>query len=84
VYVSETDLDVSQIARNQVTTDGEWATAVARKEEENYLRHVDPIWSCNGLVPVSELIFAAFSHSHELRLGATDRSRGRGFNRVFL
>ena len=37
-----------------------------RNEEENSLRHVDPIWSCHGLVPVSELIYAAFRHSHDL------------------
>ena len=24
------------------------------------MRHVDPIWSCHGLVSVSELIYAAF------------------------
>jgi hypothetical protein len=43
VRVSGTDFDVSQNARNQVTTEGEWATAVIRNEEGKSMRHVDPI-----------------------------------------
>ena len=43
VCVSGTDFDVSQIARNQVTTEGACATVVTRNCEEKSLRHVDPI-----------------------------------------
>ena len=69
--------------RNQVTPEGECATAVTRNSEEKFIRHVDSIWSCHGLVPVSELIYAAFRHSHDLRLGASRIDPEAGVSIVF-
>jgi hypothetical protein len=41
--VSRTGFNVSQIARNQVTTEGACATVVTRNCKEKSMVHIDPI-----------------------------------------